>query len=316
MRDKLRYNAYSDYLKEKYGEKVYKIPINIDATCPNRDGRIGEGGCIFCGEMGAGFENLSNKLSVSKQLQDNIEYIGKKYGAKKFIAYFQNFTNTYISKEDLIEYSEAAASFDNVVELCYSTRPDCIPDSYLSIIDEIASKQGKYVTIELGLQTVNYHTLGKLNRGHSLAEFIDSALRINKHNFKICAHVILNLPWDDDNDAIETAKIISALNIDFVKIHSLYIEKNTKLGEMFQNAEFDIIKLDQYIDRAILFLEYLSNKVVVQRLVGRAPKEITLFCNWDTSWWKIKDAIEIKLEEKNTYQGAKCNYLGGIEYGK
>lgn len=312
----MRYYPYSDYLKNVYGEKVYKIPVNIDATCPNRDGRVGINGCIFCGEKGSGFENLSNKLSVAEQLEKNIEYIGKKYAAKKFIAYFQNFTNTYIPLEDLVRYSSEASDIDEVVELCYSTRPDCIPDSYLVELSKISKERNKSITIELGLQTTNYHTLCIINRGHSLAEFIDSAIRIKSFGFKICAHVILNLPWDDQIDSIETAKIISALKVDFVKLHSLYIEKDTELGRMFENEEISIISMEEYVERAVLFIEYLSKDIAIQRLAARAPKEVTLFCNWNTSWWKIKDKIEERLEELETYQGAKANYLGGIEHGK
>ena len=312
----MRYFPYSQYLRETYGEKVYKIPVNIDATCPNRDGRVGTGGCIFCGEKGAGFENLSNELSVTKQLEDNMEYIGKKYGAKKFIAYFQNFTNTYIPLDDLYRFSNEAANLNGVVELCFSTRPDCIPDSYLMKLKEVSEEKKIGITIELGLQTANYHTLGIINRGHGLGEFIDSVLRIKKFGFKICAHVILNLPWDDDLDSMETAKIISALHVDFVKLHSLYIEKETELCTMYENGDLTLITLEEYVDRTVLFLEYLSGDIAIQRLAARAPKEVTVFCNWDTSWWKIKDRIEERLGEKDTRQGAKTNYLGGMEYGK
>lgn len=312
----MRYTAYSDYLRQKYGEKTYKIPINIPAGCPNRDGTIGLGGCIFCGEKGAGFENLPESWSVSRQLQENINYIGKKYHAKKFSAYFQNYTNTFLPLTDLAAFLDEAASFPSVVELCISTRPDCLPSRYLDEIARIGAERNKEICIELGLQTANYHTLAKINRGHSLAEFIDAVIRIKKLGFSCCAHVIVNLPWDEDEDMIETAKILSALKVDSVKLHALYIEKNTPMATLYLNHDIELISLESYVSRVVTFLEYLDPAIAIQRLVGRAPAEDTLFCNWNTSWWKIRDQIDAELEKRDTNQGEKFTYLGGIDYGK
>ncbi|NLY42718.1 MAG: TIGR01212 family radical SAM protein [Clostridiaceae bacterium] len=308
--EKKRYNVYSKYLKKKYGEKVYKLPVNIPVTCPNRDGTIGYGGCIFCGEEGAGFEILSNALSVSDQLKTNMEYIRKKYNTHKFIAYFQNFSNTYLSLDKFKSYIREAC-VDNVVEISISTRPDCVSEEYLLFLDEIRREKNVEISLELGLQTVNYHSLIKINRGHTLAEFIDAVLRIRKYNFVSCAHVILNLPWDLTEDVIETAKIISALEVNQVKLHSLYIVKGTAMEKMYLQGDFKIISVEEYIDRVILFLEYLNPQITVQRLIGRAPEENTLFVNWGISWWKIRDKIEEEMEKRNTYQGKHFDYLNG-----
>ena len=300
------YNEYSTYLKEKYGEKVYKLPVNIPCTCPNRDGTIGYGGCTFCAEVGTGFEMLDNSISVKEQITINMEYISKKYKANKFIAYFQNYTNTYLEIEEFKKYINEAI-MENVVEISVSTRPDCIADEYLEFLFSVQNEYGINITIELGLQTANYHTLIAVNRGHTLAEFIDAALRIKKYNFEICTHVILNLPGDDLYDTVETAKILSVLNIDQVKIHSLYIMENTIMGKMYKNNEINMISKEEYIERVIVFLEYLNKDIVVQRLLGRAPKENSLFVNWDTSWWKIKDEILDKMLKEERYQGSKCD---------
>lgn len=302
------YNVYSKYLKEKYGEKVYKIPINLPVTCPNRDGTIAYGGCIYCGEEGTGYENLSNKLSVEKQLEDNITYIQKKYKAKKYIAYFQNFTNTYMPIETFKKNMEAACQ-ENIVELSISTRPDCIPEDYLMFLSKLQREKNIHITIELGLQTVNYHTLATINRGHTLADFIDAVLRIKKYGFQICTHLILNLPWDGELDVVESAKILSTLKVDFIKLHSLYIEKNTVMGEMYEKGEIQLITKDAYVERVILFLEHLAPEIVLQRLIGRAPEETTLFMNWNTSWWKIRDEIENEMIKRKTFQGSKYNLL-------
>lgn len=309
-KDKPIYNVYSQYLKEQYGEKVYKIPINLPVTCPNRDGTIARGGCTYCGEIGAGFESLSNNISVEEQVNTNIEYIGEKYKANKFIAYFQNFTNTYLPLNLFKKYIRAACH-DKVVELSISTRPDCIREEYLLFLQKISKEKDIKITIELGLQTVNYHTLEKINRGHTLAEFIDAVLRIKKYGFKICCHLILNLPWDNETDVLESAKILSALNIEYIKLHSLYIEKKTIMGEQYTRGEIRLITKDEYVDRVILFLEYLSPDIVIQRLIGRAPEETTLFMNWNTSWWKIRDEIIEEMHKRSTFQGIKFQYLHG-----
>lgn len=311
-----RYRQYSNHLIEKFGQKVYKLPVNLPGTCPNRDGTVGIGGCIFCDEEGAGFECLPNNLSVQQQIKENREFFIKRFNAQKFIVYFQAFTNTYLPLENFKENILAAAAEKDVVGISISTRPDCINDAYLDFLQELQSQRKLDINIELGLQTVNYHTLKKVNRGHTLAEFIDAVQRIKRRNFEICVHIILNLPWDNRLDVIENAKILSALGIQYVKLHSLYVVKGTVLAEMYQREEFSIIPLEEYIDRVVTFLEYLDPTIVVQRLVGKGPQENQLFSNWSTSWWKIKQDIERCFEERNTYQGKKYDYLNGKALAK
>ena len=168
------YNMYSSYLKDKYKQKVYKIPINLPVSCPNR--KDGLGGCTYCSDIAVGYEMLSNDMSVSSQLTKNIDYIGKKYKAEKFVAYFQNFTNTYLNLDDFARYMNDAVR-DDVVEIAVSTRPDCVNDNYLDILAQIKEKHSINICIELGLQSVNYNTLRLINRGHSLAEYVDAMIR-------------------------------------------------------------------------------------------------------------------------------------------
>ncbi len=304
------YNTYSEYLKQKYGTRVYKLPVNLPITCPNRDGTCSVGGCIFCGEVGAAFENLPSEMSVSAQLRENMRFIGKKYKADKFIAYFQNFTNTYMPLDEFIRYI-SEAQIENIVEISVSTRPDCIRDDYMSFLKEFSDRTGIAVSVELGLQTVNYKTLRTINRGHTLAEFIDAVLTINKYGFDICTHLILNLPWDNMEDVKECARIISALRIKQVKLHSLYIVKDTPMAEMYLNGEFDMGTYMDYVERVICFLEHLSPEIIIQRVIGRAKEEHTVFANYGSSWWKIKDTIDYEMNKRHTYQGRLCTYLGG-----
>lgn len=311
----MRYKTYSEFLKEKYGERIYKLPVNLPITCPNRDGNCSYGGCIFCGEIGAAFENLPPTMPVAQQIKENMEFIGKKYKAKKYIAYFQNFTNTYMPL-DVFKRNILDALCDNIVGVSISTRPDCIREEYMQFLKEISQQYSVDITIELGLQTVNYKTLKKINRGHTLAEFIDAVNVIHKYGFSVCSHLILNLPWDDYEDVIECAKILSALKVEQVKLHSLYIVKNTPMAEMYLNNEFNMGDYMDYVERVILFLEYLSSETVIQRVIGRAKEEHTVFANYGTSWWKIKDTIDEEMEKRNTYQGRLCNYLNGRALSK
>jgi radical SAM protein (TIGR01212 family) len=304
------YYKFSDYLKNKYGTKVYKLPVNLPVSCPNRDGNLGRGGCIFCGEEGAGFENLSCNLSVTRQLKINSEYIGKRYGSRKYIAYFQNYSNTYLPYEDFNKYI-VEACIEGIVAIYISTRPDCINEFYLEFLERISEEKGIDIVLEIGLQTVNYHTLEKLNRGHGLAEFIDAIIRIKRHNLDTCAHYIVDLPMDNMEDVKEGARILSALGVNQVKCHSMYILERTKLGEMYKRGEVHPVSLEEYLERVISFLEYLDPDIVIQRLIGRAPAERSLFCNWGLSWWKVMDLIEEKMQKEMRFQGNRFNYLNG-----
>ncbi|MBS6720236.1 MAG: TIGR01212 family radical SAM protein [Peptoniphilus harei] len=294
----MTYRKYSDFLRERFGEKVYKLPVKLDLTCPNRDGTCGVGGCIFCGEEGGSFEN--NFGTVREQILKNKDHIKNKYKANKYIAYFQNFTNTYMPFEDFKRVIEESL-IEDVVGVSISTRPDYLPKKHLDFLEEL--NKNYFVTVEIGLQTPNYHSLKKLNRGHGLSEFIDAAIKLKKRNLNVCTHIIIGLPWDYDLDIIECAKILNVLGIDEVKIHALYILKDTALGKMYERGEIDPISLDDYKKKVILFLRNLKDDIIVERIIGRAPYENSLFCNWNTSWWKIRDDIIEVMHENGYTQG-------------
>lgn len=301
----MRYRKLSDYLKERYGERVQRIVIHGGFSCPNRDGTKSRGGCIYCDATGSGFTTLM-RLPIREQVME----IKKKYekrGIKKFIAYFQSFSNTYAPVEMLRERYEEALVDDSIIQLSVSTRPDLVSERVLDLFEEF--KKRVDVSVELGLQTANYRTLKKINRGHTLAEFVDAAVRVKRRGIELVVHVILNLPWDDMEDVVETAKILSALDVDGVKLHSLYVVERTKLAEMYKKGEIKICSLEEYIDRAITFLEYLSPNVVIHRLVADPPRKGTIFGNWGKSKIEIINMIEEELERRDTYQGKKFDYL-------
>lgn len=296
------YNKYSEALIKKYGEKVYKIPINLPATCPNRDGTLGTGGCVFCGDVAAGFEAQDAAMDVAHQLEQNIAVIRPKYKANRFIAYFQNYTNTYMELKDF-EKAVKSAIIEDVVGISVSTRPDCVAEPYLTFLEQIRDTYGLDIEIELGLQSININTLNKIGRGHGLAVYIDAVQRIKRRRFSVCTHLIGNLPWDTEADFYEAAKLMNVLGVDSVKIHSLYILKNTVLGEWYKEDAFEMISSEAYVDRVVHFLRLLSPDIVIQRLFGRAPEADTLFCNWGSSWRKLQNQLELNMKENGFQQG-------------
>ena len=305
-----RYNVYSSYLRERYGEKVYKLPVALPLTCPNRDGSAGVGGCTFCGEIGAGYENRPATMTVEQQLEENIAHIAPKYKANKFIPYYQNFSNTYTDVDSFYQYMKSGC-IDSAVGIAIATRPDCIHEKYLDVLQEIKERYNKDIYIELGLQSVNYKTLKKINRGHSLAEYIDAMHRIKSYGFNTCTHMILNLPWDDMDDVIEGAKILSAVGTDQVKLHALYLVKNTEMARLYEAGEISMIPVEMYVKRVVRFLQHLDPTIVMQRLIGRAPAENTVFSNWSMGWWRIQDMIDQWMIDEDAYQGQLCDYLDG-----
>lgn len=302
------YFAYSEYLKKKYGEKVYKLPVNLPVSCPNRK----EGaGCSFCAEEGTGFEAADALCPVIEQLQRAKEKVEKKYHAHKFIAYFQNYTNTFLPLARLLRYMEEAARLNDLVEICISTRPDCVREDYLEAFSRFQKKTGIEISLELGLQTVNYHTLKKVNRGHGLAEFINAVLLIAPYHFPVCVHMILNLPGDTLEDAEEAARILSALPVQMVKLHSLYIPRNSRLYQDYRDGKIRICAKEEYLERLCAFLALLRPDIAIERLFARIPEKDSAFCNWGCSWWKLMDEWEKLMQEKGYVQGIRYDYLNG-----
>ena len=302
------YTMYSSYLKEKYGQKVYKLAVNLPVSCPNR---MYSGGCSFCAGVGTGFEAADAQIPVIDQLLRSKEKVEKRYHAHKFIAYFQNYTNTFLELDRLIAYMEEALTCPDIVEISISTRPDCIREDYLKAFYEFQVRTGVEISIELGLQTVNYHTLKKVNRGHGLAEFLDAVLRIAPYHFPVCVHMILNLPWDTMDDVIEASKILSTLPLTMVKLHSLYIPKDCALYKDYMDGKITICSKEEYLERLAQFIIHLRKDIVVERLFSRIPEEDAAFSNWQCSWWKLYDEWEELMRKKNYRQGCSCNYMNG-----
>lgn len=307
------WNTMADALVARHGEKVYKLPVSLPITCPNRDGCVGVGGCTFCGAEGGSFENEENSMPVKEQLAMGRKRTAK-YKSKKYIAYFQNFSNTYLPMDTLREHLYASNEED-IVGVTLSTRPDCFTVNHAIMLSDFQKDTGKEVTVEFGLQTVNPRTLEKVNRGHSVADFVRAQLLLNRYGLRSCVHMILNFPWDTTKDVIEGAKLISTLDADEVKLHALYIVKGTRMGTDYANGAFEMKSVEQYKSDVIAFIRHLHPEMIVQRVIGRAPEENSLFCNWNMSWWKIRDEIIQEMVYNGWKQGDLFSTDQGIEYG-
>lgn len=323
--EKERYNHLNKYLKEKFGERTLKICIDANFTCPNRDGKVGVGGCIFCSEKGSGdhlkpltnqyttsFENQSNcsksidfiTSSIKTQIQNHLNsYRGER--ANKFIAYFQNFTNTYDSLENLKARYDAALIDDRIVLLAIATRPDCITEDICKLI--ASYKNRVEVWVELGLQTSNDETGNLINRGYLSKQFSDAVKLLNKYEIDVIAHIMVGLPNETFEDIKNTVNFINSHNIQGLKIHSCYVVKNTVLAQMYQNGSYSPITLDYYLEAAAYILTHINPNIIIHKISGDAPKDLLLAPDWNSHKKWIMNGLDKLLTEKDLYQGMYYN---------
>lgn len=303
MEQTKRYNHLNEYLKNKFGERTLKICVDGGFTCPNRDGKIGTGGCIFCSERGSG-DHIDSTLSIKKQVE---EYF-KSYRAKranKFIVYFQNYTNTYDSIENLKKKYDAALIDDRIVGIAIATRPDCINEEIAQLIKSYSNKY--YVWVELGLQTSN-DNIGKIiNRGYNTRQFSRAVDILNKYNIDVVAHIMVGLPNETKNDIKNTVKFINNSKIAGIKIHSTYIVKNTILENMYLNGEYTPITLEYYLDCLTYIITHINSNIVIHRISGDAPKDLFIAPEWNLHKKWILNGFEKILKNENLFQGKYCS---------
>lgn len=302
MKNRL-YNDLSSYLKEIFGTKVYKITIDAGLTCPNR---INGSGCIYCNERGSGTGLFSKGISIEEQIRIGIEGLKRKY--KKiggYIAYFQSYTNTFAPLPVLEKNWSVIRNFKEIVGLSIGTRPDCLSDDVLMLLNEF-SRDYK-VFLELGLQTIDENLLKWINRGHSVFHFIDAVERAKKFNFHIVAHVIIGFMGQDRDDMIELARFLSERKVDGVKIHLLYVPKNSPLEKEYENNKFVPITREKYVELVCTFLEHLRGDIVIHRLTGDAHKGELIAPKWSEDKAGILKEISDFMEKHGIYQGKKWN---------
>lgn len=291
----------SDYCKEKFGTKVYRLALSSGATCPNRDGKVGVGGCSFCSEKGSG-EFAIDVMDLDLQIERAKALISKKFpnsintAERKYIAYFQSFSNTYGDTKRLLGLFERAINKDEVVALSIATRPDCFSEEMLNSLERL--NKIKPVWIELGLQTINENTARAFNRGYTLDVFEKTYTELKKRNFEVIVHMILGLPGESEEDMYATVKYLSKKNIDGIKIHGLHILKGTRLASEYEKHPFKIMSLEEYTRVLINCLKLLPKDTVVHRMTGDGDKKILIEPQWSADKKRVLNYINKKIKEE------------------
>jgi len=298
-----RYTDYNSYLRGLFGERVQKIAVDAGLTCPNRNGTLSDQGCIYCNAKGSGTGAFARGMGIREQIEAGKLPMMKKYKARKFLAYFQSFTNTYTSVENMREMYDAAFSCEGVVGMAVGTRPDCVDEHKLDLIGSYA--QTYLVWLEYGLQSVHDATLALINRGHTLKDFENAVAMTRGRGIQICAHVILGLPGETRDMMLDTARYLAGAGIDGVKIHLLYVIKGTPLDRLFLAGAYQPMTQTEYVETVCDFLELLPEQMVIQRITGdphgtelRAPA-------WAGRYRETFNLIQQTLARRDTFQGKK-----------
>ncbi len=296
-----RYNSFGPYLKRLFGERVYKVNVDAGFTCPNRDGTVGYGGCIYCNNDSFRPSSCRAVTPLKDQIQGGIKYLQKRYKAKKFIVYFQPYTNTYAPVEKLEELYKEALSEPSVVGLAIGTRPDCIDEEKIRLLESLAKDY--FILVEYGLQSIYDRTLEYINRGHDYQTFLNALEMTEGRSIHIGAHIIVGFPTETEEDMLKMADVISTLPVGFLKIHQLQIIKDTLLEQYYKETPFHTFSYQEYLDFLVRFIEKLSPSIVLQRLFATAPDDILIAPRWDRSRHEITRDIEKRFEALNTFQG-------------
>ena len=299
-----RYNQFSAYLKNRFGAKVYKITIDAGFSCPNRDGTISKGGCIFCDDSGSFSQAHSNLLSIENQVNEGIKTLSTRFKAEKFMSYFQAYTNTYRPVNELENIYKASLNHPDVVGISIGTRPDCVDEDKLGLISDISKDY--YTWLEYGLQSSHNKTLLKINRGHDYDCFLRAYEKTKDKGINVCVHVIFGL-WESRDEILQTAQRLAALKIDGIKIHMLCALQGTKLAQMYENNEIDFMSEDEYVSLVCDFLEILPPETTIHRLAGNGFRKTLIAPRWLGAKLDCLNKIDREFLKRNSYQGAKFN---------
>ena len=300
-----RYYDLNSYLRKVFGCRVQKISLDAGLTCPNRDVRISTGGCMYCNSRGSGTGASRQGLSITEQIMRGKEFLKKRYKAQKFIAYFQSFSNTYGPYEKLKGLYQEALAIDDIVGLSIGTRPDCVDESVLTLLESYAKDY--LVWIEYGLQSIHDRTLAAINRGHDVGCFKGAVDKTRGRGIRICAHVILGLPFEDRHDMLATAKAVAAIGIDGIKIHLLYVVKGTRMEELYSEGKYRCLEQEEYVNLVCDFLELLPPDMVIQRLTGDPHPHELVAPEWSLRKNETLSRIRETFTERESCQGKGFN---------
>jgi radical SAM protein (TIGR01212 family) len=296
-----RYHTLDYYYKNRFGEKISKISLNAGFTCPNIDGTVGYGGCIYCSKSGSGEFAGKKEDSLEKQFEEIKKVYDKKWHNNKYIAYFQARTNTYAPVERLKEIYEKVLTFDNVIGINIATRADSITDECLDYLEDLNKRT--YLTVELGLQTIHESTSELINRCHSLKEFDDMVKELRKRNIDVVVHIINGLPYETQEDMLNTVKYLNKLDIQGIKIHMLNITKDTSIEKMYLAGIFKLLSKEEYIDIVLRQLELLNPEIVVHRITSDPDKDTLIAPSWLLKKFCVLNDIDKEMVKRDTYQG-------------
>ena len=296
-----RYNDFNSYLRSLFGCRVQKITVDAGLSCPNRDGTVSTGGCIFCNARGSGTGAFSRGLTITDQVAQGKKFLARRYKAKKFLVYFQSFSNTYAPVDKLQTLYDEALDDEDVVGLSIGTRPDCVDRPVLELLQGYAGR--RLIWIEYGLQSASDKTLEFINRGHDVRSFENAVKATSNRGIKICAHVIIGLPGETRKDILNTAGAISDLGIDGVKLHLLYVVKGTPLEALYRKGDYRCLEQQEYVDLVCDFLEHIPPQMVIQRLTGDPHPEELAAPQWSRRKTDTLRIINETLEKRNSWQG-------------
>lgn len=296
-----RYRKLNTVLGNAFGEKVYRIGLVGGFTCPNRDGTRGREGCTFCNPASSQPINYEPAMPLSRQLSEGVEYIRWRHGARKYIAFFGDYTTTYTDRTVLDDLYSEAIAFPGVVGLALSTRPDCISEEVLDLLARIAAET--FLWVEIGIQSVHDRTLKRINRCHTTEETRQAIARLHERSIAVSGHVILGLPGETQHDMMETARFLGETRVHGVKIHNLHVVEHTALADEYRRGEYTPLEFSDYVDLVVSFLEELPPTVVVQRMTGEAPRRLTVVPEWSVNKLAVHRAIEEELANRDTWQG-------------
>lgn len=295
------YHSLDYELKKRFGEKIYKLTLNGGMSCPNRDGKLSFGGCIFCSEGGSGDFASSAALSIPRQLEDAKKRLVSKRPANRYIAYFQAYTNTYGPIEHLRKIFTEAISDPEVCVLSIATRPDCLDDEIIALLSELNSK--KPVWVELGLQTIHETSAQFIRRGYPLSVFTDAVQRLTAQGIEVITHVILGLPGETAAMMLETIDFLNTLPVSGIKLQLLHVLKNTDLADIYYSEKFSVLEEDAYIEILLQCIEHLRPEITVHRITGDGPKELLIAPLWSSAKRSVLNHIHHEMKERNSYQG-------------
>lgn len=296
-----RYHSLNYFLRNKFGEKVFKISLDGGFSCPNRDGKISSGGCLFCSERGSGDFAGDREFSITKQFIDIKEMMAHKWKSGKYIAYFQAYTNTYAPIEELREKYEEALKQESVVAMAIATRPDCLDDDVLDLLEEINNRV--YLWIELGLQTCNDETAKLINRGYKLEVFEGAMRRLKERNIDVVVHDILGLPGETKEDMLKTINYIAHSGAKGIKLHLLHLMEHTPMVKLYKQGKLEFLSQEDYVELITKGITLIPKDMVVHRLTGDAPRNLLIGPMWSLKKWEVLNSIDKTMEENDLWQG-------------